>query len=141
MSMRTIASSSPKSASASVRASSVLPTPVGPSNRKLPYRPIGIRKPRPRTPDRFGYRFDGLLLSDHPLVELPLKLEQALSLLLGELAYRDAGLAAHHLRYVLRAHLDHGRLPSLGGPQPVRAHSWIRPLRSWAFLKSSAETA
>src|SRR5918998_506060 len=45
MSMRTIAASSPKSASASVRASSVLPTPVGPRNRKLPMGRFGSESP------------------------------------------------------------------------------------------------
>src|ERR671917_429615 len=45
MSMRTMAASSPKSASASVRASSVLPTPVGPRNRKLPMGRFGSESP------------------------------------------------------------------------------------------------
>src|SRR5215208_389349 len=45
MSMRTIAASSPKRASASVRASSVLPTPVGPKNRKEPIGRLGSESP------------------------------------------------------------------------------------------------
>src|SRR5215218_6688071 len=45
MSMRTIAASSPKRASASVRASSVLPTPVGPKNMKEPIGRLGSESP------------------------------------------------------------------------------------------------
>ena len=45
MSSRTIRSSSPNSASASARASSVLPTPVGPRNRKLPTGRSGSASP------------------------------------------------------------------------------------------------
>ena len=45
MSSRTIRSSSPNSASARARASSVLPTPVGPRNRKLPIGRSGSPSP------------------------------------------------------------------------------------------------
>src|SRR5215218_9472690 len=45
MSMRIIAASSPKRASARVRASSVFPTPVGPRNRKLPMGRFGSESP------------------------------------------------------------------------------------------------
>ena len=45
MSMRTIARSSSKRNSASVRASSVLPTPVGPRNRNEPIGRFGSDSP------------------------------------------------------------------------------------------------
>ena len=107
MSMRIIAASSPKSASARVRASSVFPTPVGPRNKKLPIGRLGSDRPA-LAPDGLGDRLDGLVLSDNPLVELLLQAHEPLSLLLGELADRDAGGPADDLGYVLCGYLRHG---------------------------------
>ena len=105
MSMRTIAASSPKSASASVRASSVLPTPVGPRNRKQPIGRFGVRESGPRAADGLGDRLDGLVLPDDPLVQLLLEAHEPLALLLGELGDRDAGGPGDDLGYVLGRHL------------------------------------
>ena len=69
---------------ASVLVSSVLPTPVGPRNRNEPTGRFGSPSPA-RAPDRAGDRPDGLVLSDHALVDLRLEAEQPLALLLGQL--------------------------------------------------------
>ena len=70
MSMRTIARSSSNRNSASARASSVLPTPVGPRNRNEPIGRFGIREPGTRTPDRVRDRDDRLVLTDDALVQM-----------------------------------------------------------------------
>ena len=76
--------SSPNRYSASARASSVLPTPVGPRKRKLPIgrfgspRPARERRPPPRPPD-------SLVLADHPAVQVLLQPHQPLALLAHEL--------------------------------------------------------
>src|SRR3954466_10253818 len=103
MSSRIIRSESPNSASASERASSVLPTPVGPRNRKLPTgrsgspspapdrrAPPGTPRPGPRPPARLGAPLHGVVLADHPVVQVRLEPQQAVPLLLGELGDRDA---------------------------------------------------
>src|SRR5260370_683400 len=69
MSMRTIARSSSKRNSASALASSVLPTPVGPRNRKLPVGPLQLAL---RALQLLGQRrdpLDLLLLQTPPLGE------------------------------------------------------------------------
>src|SRR6516165_3831505 len=79
MSIWIIASSSPKRNSASVRASSVFPTPEGP--RKM-NEPVG----------RFGSLIPARsrVLADDPLVELLLHADELLRLRLGELEDGDA---------------------------------------------------
>ena len=69
MSMRTIARSSSNRKSASARASSVLPTPVGPRNRNEPIGRCGSRQPGARPPDRVRDRGHGVVLADDPLVQ------------------------------------------------------------------------
>ena len=54
MSMRIIARSSSNKNSASARASSVLPTPVGPRNRNEPIGPLLVAEPRARAAHRVG---------------------------------------------------------------------------------------
>src|SRR6476646_1382800 len=88
MSMRTIASSSPNRNSASVRASSVLPTPDGPRKTKEPVGRLGSLRP---ARDRLRDDLDGGVLADDALVELFLHAHQLLGLGLGELEDRDAG--------------------------------------------------
>src|SRR4026209_2048511 len=112
MSSRTMTSSLPKSASASVRASSVFPTPVGPRKRKLPSGRFGSASParargaaRPEAPaaparaaapgrrrgsgepgagaaDGLRDGLDRLVLADDPLVEPLLELQEPVALLL-----------------------------------------------------------
>src|SRR4029077_14675255 len=111
MSKRTIRSSSPKSASASALASSVLPTPVGPRKRKLPTGRFGsFNPPRaritasatastasswPTTASRDCV--DGLILAHHPLMQLVRKMQQLLDLALQQLRKRNPGPTAHHV--------------------------------------------
>src|SRR5215211_2617163 len=81
MSIRTIASSSPKRNSASVRASSVLPTPDGPRKMNEPVGRFGSLSPaRERR-----------MLTDDALVQLVLHPHQLLRLGLGQLEHGDAG--------------------------------------------------
>ena len=131
MSSRTIRSSSPNSASASARASSVLPTPVGPRNRKLPIGRSGSPRPARERRTASATTLDRLVLPDHPLVQVLLQAEQPLPLLLGELADRDAGGPGHHLGDVLDADLgDAGPspppLPGLLEPLPAASATWSR---------------
>ena len=80
MSMRTMALSSSNRNSASALASSVLPTPVGPRNRKLPMgrsgscRPARARRTASATDDH------RVVLTDDPLVQVLFELEQPLLL-------------------------------------------------------------
>jgi hypothetical protein len=69
MSMRIIACSSSKRNSASARASSVLPTPVGPRKMNEPSGRFGSCRPGTRAPNRVGHRNDGLVLADDPIVQ------------------------------------------------------------------------
>ncbi len=66
MSMRTMARSSSKRNSASARASSVLPTPVGPEEEERADGPVGVRQAGPAAPDGVGHRRDRLVLADDP---------------------------------------------------------------------------
>src|SRR3954469_9099335 len=127
MSSRIIRSSSPNSASASARASSVLPTPVGPRNRKLPIGRSGSPSPtrerrtasaatrtasswtttRARVRRAAGPLGDPparLVLAHDPLVQVLLEIQQPLHLLLGEPADRDPGGPGHHRGAVLDPH-------------------------------------
>src|SRR5215218_2583238 len=81
MSMRTIASSSPKRNSASVRASSVLPVGRGQDRAG---RPLRVLQAGARAPDRLGDDLDRLVLTDDALVQLVLHPHQLRGLGLGE---------------------------------------------------------
>ena len=100
MSIRIIACSSSNRNSASARASSVLPTPVGPRKMKLPSGRLGSCSPA-RAPDRVGDGRDGLVLADDALVQPLLHLQQLLDLAFHQPADRDAGPAADDLGDVL----------------------------------------
>ena len=78
MSMRTIACSESNMNSASARASSVLPTPVGPMNRKRADRAVGVLQPGARAAQRVGHGLDGLVLADHALVQALLHVHELL---------------------------------------------------------------
>ncbi len=91
MSTWIIASSSPNRNSASVRASSVLPTPEGPRKMNEPVGRFGILDPGPRSAgSTWRHGHDRLVLADHALVQLLLHADQLLGLGLGELEDRDA---------------------------------------------------
>ena len=70
MSMRTIARSSSNRNSASALVSSVLPTPVGPRNRKLPIGRFGSCSPARARRTALADRRQRLLLADHALAQL-----------------------------------------------------------------------
>jgi hypothetical protein len=89
MSTWIIASSSPKRNSASVRASSVFPTPEGPRKMNEPVGRFGSLIPAAGAADRLRDGDDRRLLADHALVELFLHPDQLLRLGLGELEDRD----------------------------------------------------
>ena len=91
------ASSSSKRNSASVLASSVFPTPVGPEEDERAARALGVLQAGTGAADRAGQGGDGRLLADHPLVELVLHPQQLGRLLLGEAVDRDAGPVGQHL--------------------------------------------
>ena len=86
MSMRIMWSSLSNRKPASALHSSVLPTPVGPRNRKQPSGRFGSRQAGARAADGVGHRGDGLVLADHALVQLVFHLQQLLALALHQLA-------------------------------------------------------
>ena len=52
-----------------MRASSVLPTPVGPRNRNEPMGRLRVGEAGAAAADGVGHRGDGVVLADDPLVE------------------------------------------------------------------------
>ena len=101
MSMRIIACSESNMNSASARASSVLPTPVGPMNRNVPIGRFGSWRPGARAAQRVRHGLDRLVLADHALVQPLLHVDQLLDLALHQLRDRDAGPLGHDLGDVL----------------------------------------
>ena len=99
--MRTIARSSSKRKSASARASSVLPTPVGPRNRKRADRPVGVGQAGAAAADGVGHRGDGLVLADDPLVQHVLEADELRHLALHEPGHGHAGPLGDDLGDVL----------------------------------------
>ena len=70
--------------SASARASSVLPTPVGPRKTNEPIGRFGSWRPGAGAAQRVGHGLDGLVLADDALVEALLHVDQLLGLALEE---------------------------------------------------------
>ena len=103
--MRTSAVSSSNRNSASARASSVLPTPVGPEEQERADRAARVLEPGPGAADRVGHGLDGLVLADHPLVEALLHVDELAGLALEQAADRDAGPRADDLGDVVGADL------------------------------------
>ena len=85
-----MARSSSNMNSASARASSVLPTPVGPRKTNEPIGRFGSWRPGARPPERVRDRRDRLVLPDDPLVEALLHVDQLLGLALEQPLDRDA---------------------------------------------------
>ena len=119
MSMRTMFSSVSNSAAASVLASSVLPTPVGPRKTNEPIGRRGILDAGTGTDDRVGDELDGLVLADDPLVQDLVELQQLLALALLQPADRDAGPARHDLGDLVLGH----HLAQQPPPRPACAAS------------------
>ena len=97
MSMRIIASWESNMNSASARASSVLPTPVGPRKRKVPIGRSGSDSPARERRSASETAVDRLVLADHALVEALLHVDELLDLALDEPGDRDAGPLADDL--------------------------------------------
>ena len=116
--MRVSACSSSKRNSASARASSVLPTPVGPEEDERADRPLGVLQPGPRAANRVRDGLDGLVLADDALVEAILHLDQLVLLALEQARDRDAGPRADDAGDVVRVDLfleqSRGRAVLLG---------------------------
>src|SRR3954462_10959822 len=120
MSMRIIASSSPNRNSASVRASSVLPTPEGPRKMNEPAGRFGSLIPARERRVGLGEAGSGvgggavgLLLADDALEQLVLHADELLGLGLGELENGDAGPHRDDVGDLLLA--DLGALATLTG--------------------------
>ncbi len=130
MSMRTIARSSSNRNSASALVSSVLPTPVGPRNRKLPIGRFGSCKPARARRTALATALQRLLLADHALAQLVLHAQQLVALALQHLVHRHAGPARDH-----RGDLLLGRPPRSPACRPppaasFRSRSGISPYSS-----------
>ena len=87
--------------SASARASSVLPTPVGPRNRKLPIGRSGSESPARERRSASGDGLDRLVLADDALVQALLHVDQLLDLALHQAGDGDAGPLGDDLGDVL----------------------------------------
>ena len=119
MSIRTIASCESNMNSASARASSVLPTPVGPRNRKLPIGRFGSCRPARERRSARGDGVDRRVLADHPFVQALLHVHELLALGLQHPADGDAGPARDDLGDVVGVDLlfeEHRALLALGVP-------------------------
>ena len=91
--------------SASARASSVLPTPVGPEEQERADRAARVLEPGPRPADRVGHGLDGLVLAHDPLVQALLHVDQLGRLALHQAADRDAGPGGDDVGDVVRPDL------------------------------------
>ena len=90
-------SSESNSDSASARASSVLPTPVGPEEDERADRALRVLDARARADDGVGDELHGLVLADHALVQDLVEAQQLLALALDQAGDRDAGPAGDDL--------------------------------------------
>ena len=82
---------SPKRNSVRRRATSVLPTPVGPRKMNEPMGRRGSRRPARLRRMALETASSGLVLADDPLAQLLLHAQQLVGLLLLDLGHRDAG--------------------------------------------------
>src|SRR2546426_6353716 len=105
MSRRTIASSSSNRCRASARASSVLPTPVGPRNKNEPMGRRGSLRPARARRIASLTAWTAGLLAHHALVQANLHLQQLAHLAFQQPADRDAGPLADYLGDIFRIHL------------------------------------
>ena len=122
MSIRTIASSSPKRNSASVRASLVLPTPEGPRKMNEPAGRFGSLMSATRAAIALETAVDRRLLADDALVQLVLHADELLGFGLGELEDGDAGPHRDDVGDLFLA--DLGALAALtGGPLVLKLPS------------------
>src|ERR671916_1111187 len=114
ISILTVAASSPKRESASARQLG-LADAGGTEEQEAADGPVRVGEPGGGASYGFGHRLDGLFLADDALVELAFEAQQDLTLLLGELAHRDAGGPGDDLGDVLGRHLRHRRTTIAAG--------------------------
>ena len=98
--MRTMACSSSKRTSASARASSVLPTPVGPRKMKLPDGRFGSDSPARARRMAFATALDRFVLTDDTLVQSFFQLQQFFDLAFHQASDRNTCPPADDLRNV-----------------------------------------
>ena len=79
-----------------------------PGEDERPTGALGVLQARPGPPDRLRQRLDGVVLADHPAVQLVLHAQQPLRLLLGQLEHRDAGGGGEDLSDELLVDLGRG---------------------------------
>jgi len=103
ISKRMSALSDPKRNWASVRAISVLPTPVGPRKKERTDRPMRRLEPCTRAANGAGKGADCLLLRNHALVQLLFHAKQLLCFFFLDAGHGDAGPAADHVLNVFAA--------------------------------------
>ena len=100
ISMRTMFFSSSNRHSASALASSVLPTPVGPRNRKEPMGRLGSCDAGPGADDGLRHPGDGFVLADDPLVQDVVQVQQLLPLALPSALPRECRSSAPTIRAI-----------------------------------------
>ncbi len=82
-----------------------MPTPVGPEEDKAADGTLGVLDAGPGAPDGLGHRPDRGLLSDHPLVQHALQVQETLGLFLDDVGRRHAGPLLQDAGDVLARHL------------------------------------
>ena len=112
MSRRTMACSESKRNSARARASSVLPTPVGPRKMKEPSGRLGSWRPERARRTALLTACDGLLLAHDSHAQALFHVQELLLFALEEPGDRDAGPFGHHFGHVFGVHLflEHGAI-------------------------------
>ena len=103
MSMRIMLSGLSKSWAAKVRASSVLPTPDGPRNRKEPMGRLASFSPA-GTADGFRHSRNGVVLTDDPFMQFFFQVEQALRFRFRNLLDGHAGPHGNDVGNVVFGH-------------------------------------
>src|SRR5690606_26788211 len=83
------------------------------------HRAVGVAQPGARATDGLGDGVDGLVLADHPLMQAFFEPEEAVLLILGELADGYARAARDDVGDVGDADLGYGRFVLLGRGQLV----------------------
>ncbi len=93
-----------------------------PEEQEAADRPAGVAKAGPRSPDRLGDRFHGLVLADDALVQIALQAEEPVPLFLGQLLDRHARGPGDHLGDVVNRDLRHdARVLAELGDLPAQA--------------------
>ena len=120
MSRRIIARSSSNRNSASARASSVLPTPVGPMKINEPIGRLGSESPARLRRTALDTRIEGVFLADNPLAQALFHGHQFLGFAFEQAADGDAGPFAYQRGDIFFVHFFLQHPPALlGVPQTL----------------------